>query len=244
MTKGSSNGKAPSVEWFFNDWHGGTAILTRHQKGCFMDLLHAQFNNGHLSIEAIKNVLGNDFAAWQGVLSKKFRQDEDGLYYNFRLDIQIKKKVAYSTSRSNNLNSFVEHMGNGNGLDLDNRKKVFETKLNQFVQYSEEMRKDFLDYWTEPNASNTKMLYETKKTFEMGRRLARWQKNNFDRPGNSEFPNNWNKELYYKLQSSDVPKFERYKKHLRDLGFEPVRYSEGMYKGSLKAWERKQTQAA
>ncbi len=212
-----------------------------------MDLMHAQFNNGHLSLDEIKTVLASDFGQAWPTLQKKFVQDEQGLYYQFRLDIQIKKKVSYSKGRTGNLEG-GSHMGNGIGvLDLELKRKAFAEKVNAFTQYPEEMRKDFCDYWLESNDSGTKMLYETKKTFEINRRLSRWQKNNiagFGKSGKSEFPAYWDKELYYKLQSSDIPKFERYKQHLRDIGFEPVKFLEGQHKGVLKGWFKKQEEAA
>jgi uncharacterized protein YdaU (DUF1376 family) len=93
--------KDPAVLWYWNDWSGGTQTLTRHQKGCYMDLLHAQFNSGPLSLEEIKIVLGNDFAMW-GVLSKKFKETEDGLFFNERLAAEKSKREAYNESRRNN----------------------------------------------------------------------------------------------------------------------------------------------
>jgi len=41
-------------------------------------------------------------------------------------------------------------------------------------KYPEDMLTKFCDYWTEPNKSKTKMLWEMKPTFEIGRRLATW----------------------------------------------------------------------
>ena len=38
------------------------------------------------------------------------------------------------------------------------------------------MSKEFIDYWTEPNRSKTKLRYELEKTFDIGRRLKSWQK--------------------------------------------------------------------
>ena len=93
--------KDPATLWYWNDWQGGTITFTRHLKGCYMDLLHAQFNTGHLDLQAIKTVLGNDFASW-GALSKKFVQDENGLFYNARLDAEMNKRRAYSLSRGSN----------------------------------------------------------------------------------------------------------------------------------------------
>lgn len=100
MAKGSTLGKNPSVNWFFNDWHGGTSIFSRHQKGCYMDILHAQFNNGHLSLDEIKNVLGSDFGQHWPTIRKKFKEDKDGLFYNERLESETLKKSIYSESQS------------------------------------------------------------------------------------------------------------------------------------------------
>lgn len=72
--------------------------LTRHQKGCYMDLLVAQFNSGPLSLETIKTVLGQDQAVWT-VLSKKFKQGSDGSFYNGRLATEIEKRVNYTVKQ-------------------------------------------------------------------------------------------------------------------------------------------------
>ncbi len=104
--------KDPALLWYWGDWFSGTATFTRHQKGCYMDLLHAQFNNGHLSLEEIRTVLGNDFAAWQGSLSKKFAVDETGKYFNERLDLEKSKRQNYTASRRENFikNKASPHM--------------------------------------------------------------------------------------------------------------------------------------
>ena len=94
----------PAVLWYFNDWQGGTITLSRHLKGCYMDLLHAQFNSGHLSIEEIKTVLGSDFGQSWPTLQKKFVRDEStGLYYNARLIFEAEKRKSYGSSRRENL---------------------------------------------------------------------------------------------------------------------------------------------
>lgn len=111
--------KDPAVLWYFNDWHGGTVTFSRFLKGCYMDLLYAQFNNGHLSIDEIKTVLGSDYgSAWPN-LQKKFKVDELGLYYNERLLFEKSKRKSYSKSRKDNLEgnskgSMGAHMENEN----------------------------------------------------------------------------------------------------------------------------------
>ena len=38
------------------------------------------------------------------------------------------------------------------------------------------MQSEFIDYWTEPNRSKTKLRYELEKTFDIARRLKTWAK--------------------------------------------------------------------
>ena len=87
--------KDPAVNWYFDNWTGGTMGLSRFQKGCYMDLLSAQYHIGHLSLDAVKNILGNDFSAWQ-VLQSKFAQDENGNYFNERLEHEVRKREKNS----------------------------------------------------------------------------------------------------------------------------------------------------
>lgn len=115
MAKGSSMGKDPAVSWFFNDFMGGTMGFTRHQKGCYMDVLAAQFNLGHLSLEVVKTVLGSDFGQVWPTLQKKFCADDKGLFFNKRLEFEINKRQSYSKGREDNLSggSQSDHMGIG-----------------------------------------------------------------------------------------------------------------------------------
>src|SRR5688572_6018561 len=93
--------KVPAFLFYPNDWLGGTLGLTRHQKGCYIDLLVAQFNRGPLSLETIKTVLGQDYSSW-AVLSSKFKQDTEGCFYNERLATEIVKRKQFSQSRRDN----------------------------------------------------------------------------------------------------------------------------------------------
>ena len=69
-----------------------------------MDLLHAQFNNGPLTLDEIKTILGPDFGSWPA-LQKKFETDANGNFFNQRLKIEKEKRMAFVSSRNKNLNS-------------------------------------------------------------------------------------------------------------------------------------------
>lgn len=91
--------KDPAMLWYWSDWHSGTALLSRFLKGAYMDILHAQFNNGRLSLEDIKTVLGSDFGSCWPALQKKFAKDQHGLFFNERLEQEKLKREAFSESR-------------------------------------------------------------------------------------------------------------------------------------------------
>lgn len=95
--------KDPATLWYWNDWNGGTMTLTRHQKGCYIDLLAAQFNSGPLSLEQIKTVLGTDQATWT-VLRAKFKRERhlDGteVFFNERLATEMEKRKQVSKRQS------------------------------------------------------------------------------------------------------------------------------------------------
>lgn len=116
--------KDPAINWYFDNWDGGTKLMTRHQKGCYMDVLSAQFHSGPLSLENIKTVLGSDFQAAWPIISKKFAE-KDGQFFNERLEAERKKRFAYSESRSKNRK---------NKKDVKNISESYETDMNNHMK--------------------------------------------------------------------------------------------------------------
>ncbi len=102
--------KDPAFLFYPGDWMGGVIKFSRAHKGAYMDLLMAQYNDGHMDIEDIKIILGSDFdMMWESKLKSKFIQDSKGLYFNKKLDEVIEKRRAFSESRQNNLKSKKSH---------------------------------------------------------------------------------------------------------------------------------------
>lgn len=92
--------KDPAVLWYWSNWQGGTSTFTRHLKGCYMDLLNAQFNNGKLSFAEIKTVLGTDFGLAWPTLQKKFEKDESGLFFNVKMEEEKIRRSDYKKFQS------------------------------------------------------------------------------------------------------------------------------------------------
>ena len=66
-------------------------------------------------------------------------------------------------------------------LSLNSRKDNFYFSLREYIsQYGEEMIREFFDYWSESNKSQTKMRFELQPTWETSRRLATWVNRNKD----------------------------------------------------------------
>lgn len=74
-------------------------------------------------------------------------------------------------------------------IDKDAEVSALEQKIEKFKQslypftknkggaYDAETVKEFFDYWSELNKSQTKMKWELQQTFEISKRLVTWQKN-------------------------------------------------------------------
>ena len=134
--------KDPAFLFYPGDWLGGTMLFSRSHKGAYMDLLMAQFNNGHMNINQIKIVLGSDYAEmWESVLKPKFQIDENGLYYSKKMDDEVSKRKKYTESRRKNLEGephiethIAPHMENENENETKDKKEinVYSKQFDEF----------------------------------------------------------------------------------------------------------------
>jgi len=101
--------------------------------------------------------------------------------------LQKLKSQGYIDISSTTKNSLITVV-NYKSYQLDDKpkkKRNLDTVTNKFLMevsafkelYSVEMLEAFIDYWTEPNKSKTKLRYELQKTFDIARRLKTWSKN-------------------------------------------------------------------
>ena len=90
--------KDPAFLFYPNDYLGGTMGMTFEEKGAYIELLMLQFNRGHMTEHMIGQTVGQ---LW-GQIKDKFIQDEQGLYYNARLQEEQIKRAKFTESRRNN----------------------------------------------------------------------------------------------------------------------------------------------
>ena len=90
--------KDPALLFYTSDFLSTTQGLSLEEIGMLIKLLCIQHQNGHLSKKAVKLAVGE---ATEDVLSF-FKLDENGLYYNERLDTEISKRKKFTESRRKN----------------------------------------------------------------------------------------------------------------------------------------------
>lgn len=94
--------KDPAFLFYPNDYLGGTLGMTFEEKGAYIELLMLQFNRGHMTSHMIGQTLGQNADNLWSTLSSKFVLDENGNYYNERLDEEKNKRKSFTDSRKNN----------------------------------------------------------------------------------------------------------------------------------------------
>ena len=105
--------KDPAFLFYPGDWLGGTLGMTLEQKGAYLELLILQFNRGHMTSHMGGQVVGQILDE----IIHKFKKDENGLWYNERLDIEISKRKSFITSRKNNLKGTNQYTKNSGHMD-------------------------------------------------------------------------------------------------------------------------------
>jgi len=88
---------------------------------------------------------------------------------------QLAVKKTQTINKNNNKNN--------NNNNISNRRNEFVFEVLTF-DYEESILNGFVDYWTEPNKSNTKMKFELNKTWSTKLRLKTWAANQkkWDKP--------------------------------------------------------------
>ena len=90
--------KDPAFLFYSADFIIGTSFMTDEQIGKYVRLLCFQHQTGHLSEFFMLQVCKTK----DEIIFSKFKVDDQGLYYNERLDLEVKRRTSYSESRRNN----------------------------------------------------------------------------------------------------------------------------------------------
>ncbi len=162
--------KDPAFLFYSSDFLSGTMLMTDEEIGQYIKLLCLQHQKGHLKEKDMLNIC----KTYNEEIFSKFKKDEEGSYYNERLENEINKRKAYSESRRNNrkkkdieakeeetheedmkniCNSYEEHMENENVNEnintteiKNNRKKDSKGKEEEKIHFAEFVTMTNTDY--------------------------------------------------------------------------------------------------
>lgn len=88
------------------------------------------------------------------------------------IQVEVKEKVEVEVKEKEKIDSKA---------NLEIRSLAFKESLIAFKhKYSIELLRNFFNYWTEPNKSQSKMRFELEKTWSIERRLETWAKRDKD----------------------------------------------------------------
>ena len=157
ISKGMTDG------WFFNteaNIEADTTLNPYHQRKCIKTL------KTHQIIETKR----------MGIPAKQYFK------INEQQVMQILNNLLVKNSTTINKNKEIRITNN----TISNRRNDFVFEVLSF-DYDESILNGFIDYWTEPNKSNTKMKFELNKTWKTELRLKTWATNQkkWDKPKNN-----------------------------------------------------------
>ena len=144
--------KDPAFLFYSSDFLTGTMLMTDEQVGKYIRLLCLQHQKGHLLKEHMINIC----KSYDKDIFDKFRIDENGLYYNERLRIEIEKRSKYCESRranrisANKDNHMLEHMSTHMYTHMENENENINKDINiKEVKEKKEIEKNWRnDYET------------------------------------------------------------------------------------------------
>ena len=145
--------KDPAFLFYANDFLSGTLTMSHEDRGKYILLLCIMHQQGRLADETIRLLVGSPSV----MLTSKFKKDENNLWFNERLEIEIEKRSRFVDSRRENGSKGgrpKEPIGLPTAKPKRNRKANLSVNVNEienyFVDngYSKDAAKKFFDYYS------------------------------------------------------------------------------------------------
>jgi uncharacterized protein YdaU (DUF1376 family) len=144
-----SDGKDPAVLFYTSDFLTGTMVMTDEQVGKYIRLLCLQHQRGRLSEKHMLSIC----KTYDEDVFSKFIKDEEGMYYNRRMELEAIKRKSFTESRRNNAKggknkdkkpkstrkAYAKHMENENeNVNVNKDKDVVEEKAEIVFPFDSE----------------------------------------------------------------------------------------------------------
>lgn len=128
-----ANNKDPAVLFYTSDFLSGCALMNMRERGQYITLLCLQRERGHMTMQEIIRAVKKP----SDEVMSKFQKDENGKYFNRRMELEIEKRDKHCQRQRENIskrwnkendnsgiadgsasgNTTVLPLGNGNGID-------------------------------------------------------------------------------------------------------------------------------
>lgn len=178
----------------YADWKNTFDELPNEEAGALIKHIFAYVNDENpvsdsILIKAIfaniKATLKRDLDKWENQLQQRSEAGKKSAELRALNKINERSTVVdeYVRNSTDSVNVSVSVSDNVNkeSNNIDSRKLKFAQTLKPFLDlYGKETIRNFYEYWTEPNKSNTKYRQELQKTWSTERRLKAWNENNFN----------------------------------------------------------------
>ena len=177
--------KDPAVLFYTSDFLVGTMFFTDEQTGKYIKLLCYQHQKGRLTEKDMLKICKE----YDKDIFNKFLKDEDGLYYNERMDKEFAKRREYSESRRNNrlankdmnkiCKTYDKHMENININENRNEDVIeIETVFNSWNAFADMRGLTKIVKLTDKRVSNIKSRL-AEKDFDFNHILQRIDESDF-----------------------------------------------------------------
>lgn len=145
-----------------------------------------------IAFEPIKQSLKRDLEKWERIREKRSEAGKKSAELRQQTSTNSTSvKSVEQTSTNSTVSDSVSVSVNVSDSVINKKELLFVRKtkfydsLTEFVPtYGKQLIREFFDYWTEPNKSETKMKFELQKTWSLPHRLNTWARNdkNFIKP--------------------------------------------------------------
>jgi uncharacterized protein YdaU (DUF1376 family) len=155
---------------------------------------------------------------------------EDGFFYSRRLNKHIEEINTKSVKAKENANkrwnkqphsernaskSISKSISKVNKSKIQDRIVAFKNAIHNLDFMNKDDKEDFFLYWSELNKSQSRMRWETERTWSLSLRAKRWINNGFNKQKN-RFPDHYDSLYMKRLDASSQKEYEQ---HLKTLGY-------------------------
>ena len=109
-----ANNKDPAVLFYTSDFLSGCALMDMRERGQYITLLCLQRERGHMTMQEIIRAVKKP----SDEVMSKFQKDEDGKYFNHRMELEIEKREKHCQRQRENISKRWNKENDNAGNDI------------------------------------------------------------------------------------------------------------------------------